>query len=570
MPAFPFAPAPDQPVEPTIDHPERLVPPADTSGLFLFSSAAVLRVLHAEDDPQIADLVALYFEQHGGASLTHVKSGKECLEAMKLGSFDVLLVDLVMPDLNGLEVLGELSARGDPTPVIMVSGNGQSELAVRALRAGAVDCIDKNSPDFQRVPEIAKRAFSRHRRQLRASAPPMPIRGHTVLYVDVHANEQDAMVSFLYANAPKLQVTPATPASLEERSVMPESFDAIILGADLAVPAMLDLLRHLRSRVGAVPIIVLCSDITGETAIAAFKLGAYDFLLVNNGSLAELVFALNHALKHADTERINARLTDELAALNRSLAAQVKTRTRELEAEVLVRRTAEELAEKNAALSHALSTRLLRVQEDERRKIAQELHDQVGQLLTGLRFQLEAARATTPALAEPLALTDELLRSVRELTLQLRPPMLDDLGLRPALEWQTNLFQRQTGIAIELEVTLPSRRLATEIETTVFRIVQESLTNIARHSGATAAVVTVTADDLTLHVEISDRGRGFDAAVALERRDSLGLAGTAERARLAGGRLEIFSQPGQGTRLHAEFPLPAASVEAETIFPFRT
>jgi len=132
-------------------------------------------------------------------------------------SFDVVLVDLVMPDLNGLEVLGELASRGDPTPVIMVSGNGQSDLAVRALRAGAVDCIDKNSPDFQRVPEIAKRAFARHRRQLRASAPPMPIRGHRVLYVDLHANEQDAMVSFLYAHAPKLSITP--PPRRPSRSV---------------------------------------------------------------------------------------------------------------------------------------------------------------------------------------------------------------------------------------------------------------------------------------------------------------------------------------------------------------
>jgi signal transduction histidine kinase len=87
---------------------------------------------------------------------------------------------------------------------------------------------------------------------------------------------------------------------------------------------------------------------------------------------------------------------------------------------------------------------------------------------------------------------------------------------------------------------------------------QEALTNVARHSGARAAVVTVTADDSALQVEISDRGRGFDASAALARRDSLGLAGLAERVRLAGGEFEIFSQPGQGTRLHAEFPLALA------------
>jgi signal transduction histidine kinase len=185
------------------------------------------------------------------------------------------------------------------------------------------------------------------------------------------------------------------------------------------------------------------------------------------------------------------------------------------------------------------------------------LHDQIGQLLTGLRFQLEAAReaAPSPPLNEALTVTSDLLRSVRELTLQLRPRMLDDLGLKPALEWQTKLFQNQTGIAIDLELTLPEPRLCPELETTVFRMVQEALTNVARHSGANAAVVTVTADDSALQVEISDRGRGFDTAAALARRDSLGLAGLAERVRLAGGQLDLFSQAGHGTRVHAEFLL---------------
>jgi len=197
------------------------------------------------------------------------------------------------------------------------------------------------------------------------------------------------------------------------------------------------------------------------------------------------------------------------------------------------------------------------VQEDERRALAQELHDQVGQLLTGLRFQLEAARdaAPSPAINDALDLTTELLRSIRELTLQLRPRILDDLGLEPALEWQAEMFRKQTGIAIELELSLPEKRLTSELETAVFRMVQEALTNVARHSQAKSAAVTVTADDCALQVEISDRGRGFDAAAALAKRDSLGLAGLAERVRLAGGEFDLFSRPGQGTRLHAEFSL---------------
>src|SRR5512133_2771898 len=101
----------------------------------------MIRVLYAEDDLQVADMVQLYFSRlHNGYTLDVVNSGRGCLQAMERGGYDVLMLDLMMPDLDGLQVLGELTARRDPTPVIMVSGQGQHELAVRALRAGAVDC----------------------------------------------------------------------------------------------------------------------------------------------------------------------------------------------------------------------------------------------------------------------------------------------------------------------------------------------------------------------------------------------------------------------------------------------
>jgi len=295
---------------------------------------------------------------------------------------------------------------------------------------------------------------------------------------------------------------------------------------------MLGLLRHIRSLAPDTP--CWCSPRRPPDAIAAFKLGAHDFLLRTEDSLHELVFP-NQAIRHAATTRLNAHLTDELAALNRSLADRIAARTGELEVEVRERRAAEDRA-------RGLATRLLRAREDERRFLAQELHDQIGQLLTGLRFQLEAAHAATPALAAPLALTDELLRTVRELTLQLRPRILDDLGLRPALEWHTRRFTAQTGVAVELDVAVsPTFASPSELETVAYRLVQEALTNTARHSGALAATVTVTADTATLHVEISDRGRGCDAAIALSRQDSLGLAGAAERCVSAGGRFEFFS-----------------------------
>ncbi|MBC7367740.1 MAG: response regulator, partial [Undibacterium sp.] len=234
-------------------------------------AAPLLRVLHAEDDPQIAGIVALYFEQHGGSDLTHVSSGRACLDAMSQGGFDVLLVDLMMPDLNGLQVLGELTARRDPTPVIMVSGNGQSPLAVRALRAGAVDCIDKNSPDFRRIAEIAHRVHARQRRPL---APATSLaRSHRVLYIEPDRTERATVSAFLHAHAPLLDFSAATPAELEVTLVNSAHFDALLLGPGLTPAAMLDTLRHLRSRLASIPVIVLAHAAPGETDIAAFKLG---------------------------------------------------------------------------------------------------------------------------------------------------------------------------------------------------------------------------------------------------------------------------------------------------------
>ncbi len=517
----------------------------------------MIRVLYAEDDPQVAEVIRLCFRPHAkDYSLEVVTSGKACLRAMERGEYDVLLLDLMMPDVNGLQVLSQLVARRDSTPVIMVSGQGQHELAVRAMRAGAVDCIDKNSNDFRRIPEIVARVHARYPRRpfgIGSSVAQL----HRVLFVDPDPAERKSVGLFLAAAIPGLRLTAEASTAIEALIRGETKFDAIVLGPSFAADEMLAALRQLRAHDESLPVIVISSVNLVETTIAAFKLGAHDYLLQGPDCLSELVFSLNNALKQADTEKRNAQLAGELAALNRSLAEQVAARTRDLENEIVVRREAESRSEVNAARLQALSNRLMRVQEDERHALAHELHDQIGQLLTGLRFQLEAARegALQSAVENALTITDELLRSVRAITLQLRPRLLDDLGLRPALEWHANVFRNQTGITVELELSLPEKRFGPELEIAAFRLVQEALTNVARHSGASAAAVTVTADDRALHVEVSDRGCGFDTAKALARHDSLGLAGLSERVRLAGGRFEIFSKLGQGTRLHAEFAL---------------
>ncbi|MBL9214698.1 MAG: response regulator [Opitutaceae bacterium] len=504
------------------------------------------RVLHAEDDPNIASLVGSYFEHFAPDwELEKVASGQACLDRMAEGGIDLLLLDLVLPDVDGLQVLSELARRKDRTPVVMASGHGQTDLAVRALRAGAVDCVDKTSPQFLQIVEILKRVHARQvEKRAQPSVPPFARKNHRVLLVEAAAATSQAILDFLQSHAPELDLSHAASSAEFDRFLASGApADAVILGPTPGETNPLDTLRRLRSHAPDLPAILLSDHDDGASAVAAFKLGAQDYIIQKPDYLTEVAFSLNNKLRQADTERSNAQLTRELEALNRSLEAQVQARTAELQ---------------------ALSMRLLRVQEEERRAIARELHDHLGQLLTGLKFQLEAARRQAPeslqaTLTESLGSSDEILRYLRDMTQQLRPRVLDDLGLAPALEWHASLFQRQTGIAVELDVSLPAARLPGELETTVFRVVQEALTNVARHAGAATTAVTITTGGGNLIAEITDRGRGFDPEAVQRTRDSLGLTGLRERVTLAGGRFELFSRIGQGTRVHAEFPLPAGA-----------
>ena len=212
-----------------------------------------------------------------------------------------------------------------------------------------------------------------------------------------------------------------------------------------------------------------------------------------------------------------------------------------------------------------LSLQLVKAQEEERRSISRELHDQVGQMLTALRMELgsleqlhggpgETFRA---GVRETKQLAEQTMHVVRDLAMGLRPSMLDDFGLAPAVEWQAREFSRRSSVPVDLEMDGALDRLPDSHRTCVYRVVQEALTNCARHAHAKSVRVAIHGSESQLSLTIQDDGVGF----APENRSSgLGLIGIEERVRELGGSLAIFSQPQKGTLVRVGIPLPPQEV----------
>ena len=210
-----------------------------------------------------------------------------------------------------------------------------------------------------------------------------------------------------------------------------------------------------------------------------------------------------------------------------------------------------------------LSRKRIEVQEAERRRISRELHDEIGQALTAIKIQLQAAMALSEVqpvddyLKETIDVVERVLQQVRNISLDLRPSMLDDLGLMASLRWYLDRQSQISGIKIEFVGDPSIERFTPEMETTCFRIVQEALTNVLRHAQATEVHVEVARCDGGLKLVMRDNGIGFDLSDAMEHArsgDSSGLLGMEERALVAGGELDITSDPEKGTEITLVIP----------------
>lgn len=263
--------------------------------------------------------------------------------------------------------------------------------------------------------------------------------------------------------------------------------------------------------------------------------------LVAGGLAVMLLLVAAFAMVIRDNRQRKAA-EDELKRSNEALESRVAARTVDLR-----------LAE---IRQRELSRRLLRVQEEERRALARELHDEIGQQLGAIKLNLKALSSggnerNAARIQDGIGIVDATISQIRDRALDLRPALLDDLGLAAALDWLCHQQAQRSGIAIGLD-SKPLPILPPDLTTAVYRIVQEGITNALKHAGASRIEISVFAEDNRVKLAIVDNGRGFDSVHAVP---GVGLPGMRERVETLGGRLDLESTAGKGTRIDVIFDL---------------
>ncbi len=313
-----------------------------------------------------------------------------------------------------------------------------------------------------------------------------------------------------------------------EAAGSPGNTDVVLLDLGLPDSDGLETFLTLQRHAPALPVVVLTGRADETLGVRAVQEGAQDYLVKGQVEGRTLVRAVRYAIE---------------------------------------RRHAEATVRQYAERREHLSRNLLEAQEAERRRLARELHDEIGQVLTAVKINLQAVRnhvspSGLPRVEESIEVVNRAIQQVRDLSLDLRPSLLDDLGLAAAVRWYVDRQAQRADLAIHAAIDVAPGLLQPETETVCFRIIQEALTNVVRHSQARHVQIMLTCQGGELVLLISDDGVGFDPATvdpAAGRRRGLGLLGMQERVHLAGGHLEIATRPQQGTEIRVRLPLGPSS-----------
>jgi PAS domain S-box-containing protein len=454
---------------------------------------------------------------------------------------EAVLLDLKMPDMDGIETMKELQKIDPDIPVIIVTAHGDIQTAVEAIKEGAYDFIVK-PPEYKMLVLAVNRAVDQLRLKRESMALGTQLRETEAalreLNREIHKRkriekalresemrfrllaENSRDIIYRYRLVPERRFEYVSPAAVNIVGYTPEEHYA---DPDLALK------------------IVHPDDSPKLKELFAAR--SFDRPLV-----------LRWVHKEGRIVWTEERNVPVIDGAGNVVAIEGIVR------DVTERKKNEEILQRYAEQLKALSYRLVEVQEEERRYVARELHDEVGQVLTGLKFSMEAlVNAPDVKIKDEMGKMRELLNSllgkVRDISLDLRPSMLDDLGLLPTMLWHFDRFTSHTNIRVAFKHNCLNGRFRPEIETTVYRVVQEALTNIARHACVSEAEVKILMESDTLLILVEDKGTGFDPETVIAFKDSVGLSGMRERLRLLGGELTIRSSPGRGTFVKAEIPM---------------
>jgi two-component system sensor histidine kinase UhpB len=464
------------------------------------------KLLLLEDNPDDAALIRKLLERSGMQFSSILASDeKEFLKAIGENQFDAVLADNALPQYSSMEALKLIKDKNPGVAFILVTGTVSEEFAVNIIQQGADDYILKTN--LTRLSAAITKAVEKKRIQKEKEIAEKNIEKEKELS-DSIINSLPAIFYFCDAKGNFLR------CNNNFESVAGYSFEEItkMTPGDFFEPK---------------------KDHINKWIEKVFTRGYAE---------TEAIF------KTRDGEKIPYYFTGS------AVSFEDQTCLIGIGMDISARKQAEkELRQLNSELRR-LSAHLQNVREEEQTRIAREIHDELGQQITGLKMDLNWLKKKLTSNTEPVAmqekissmndLLDKTIQTIRKIASELRPSILDDLGLYAALEWQSQEFEKRFNIPIQFSTEVRQLEITPTVASGLFRIYQESLTNIARHAEAKKIVASLQLKDKNLVLTVTDDGKGF---VVGDDKKTLGLLGMKERALTMGGKIEIKSEPGKGT-----------------------
>lgn len=485
-----------------------------------------LRLLLIEDSASDAAIIVRLLERTGYAvTWQRIESEAELHAALAAQDWDLIISDYSLPQFDAPAALAVVKGSGLDLPFIVVSGNIGEDIAVNMMRAGAQDYLLKDNL-ARLAPAVARELAEAESRRKRRKAERAMLEGQAQLH-GIIDSAMDAIVTINDAQCVVL-FNPAAEAMFQCRAEQ-----AAGQPIDRFIPARFQG-RHREWVAGF-----------GATGTTNRRMG-----------MASPVFGVRADGSEFPLEASISQVTVQGQRYFTVIMRDITERQRAMN----------ELEHANARLTK-LSRQILEVQEAERREIARELHDEIGQTLTAIKINVQGVQrqlgddAGRKRLDEVVELAGLTLDQVRGMSLNLRPSQLDDLGLEAAVRWNASRQTAAAGVKLHFQSALGTERFPGAVETACFRVSQEALTNVVRHAAAGNVWVTLALDVDRVELTVRDDGCGFDPAAKRQRAHgggSFGLLGMEERAKLTGGDLQIDACPGGGTTLRAWFPIGSA------------